>query len=713
MSEVKQNDLDLDILVLWRSLLTNIYSIILIFSICLSLWLIFFIYSPRIYQIDSLIQIESGNDFGRFGGVDKVLFGQESINLEEQIAVYKSFINLSQLIDELQLDVEVNSKKNELRSLKDLKFNNYNYDFGYGEVSKLFVISLNNIDDTFNILDNEKLLAENLEWDKDYVFDRLSLNIQEPKNKLSDYKIIIKNKNDLVNTLKKTITVNKLIRRESFTGGATSILVISYLSENQELAKEILNTSNNIYLNQSLNIKKVEAQTSLEFIKNQLKNVKNELEINENLLNIFKTQNMSIDLEAETLAFIEKAKDLSLQLTTLDLQEVDAKSLYKEGNPLLNRIQAQRRALKEELNFLNSQIELFPESQQEYINLVRNVKVTQTIYESLLERELEFSLAEASTLGNVRVIDPAYVVEKVAPSGFTSLLTTLIIAAFFSFIMLIYRTFSSSVFKLPSELLQRYPDITLLGVLPKFEKDIFTKHKDKLPFEESIETLITNTLIASSTHGEDSSSKTKNNIIQVFGASPGIGKTSISYFLAEGLRKRNKKVLLIDFDFKRGDLHKIFGISKISREDFNKFLKEAYEGSVDQSFLINENLYFIPRAENSSSKSLEIIESPLFKNAVESLRKKFDFVIFDTPPMLSVSDSISLSRFTNLDIFVVLHNSSKISDIRQSTNAFEIVDKKIEYMVFNQFQKPRGWYYYDYYAYKYYKNYDYYRYDDK
>jgi len=713
LSEVKQNDLDLDILVLWRSLLTNIYSIILIFSICLSLWLIFFIYSPRIYQIDSLIQIESGNDFGRFGGVDKVLFGQESINLEEQIAVYKSFINLSQLIDELQLDVEVNSKKNELRSLKDLKFNNYNYDFGYGEVSKLFVISLNNIDDTFNILDNEKLLAENLEWDKDYVFDRLSLNIQEPKNKLSDYKIIIKNKNDLVNTLKKTITVNKLIRRESFTGGATSILVISYLSENQELAKEILNTSNNIYLNQSLNIKKVEAQTSLEFIKNQLKNVKNELEINENLLNIFKTQNMSIDLEAETLAFIEKAKDLSLQLTTLDLQEVDAKSLYKEGNPLLNRIQAQRRALKEELNFLNSQIELFPESQQEYINLVRNVKVTQTIYESLLERELEFSLAEASTLGNVRVIDPAYVVEKVAPSGFTSLLTTLIIAAFFSFIMLIYRTFSSSVFKLPSELLQRYPDITLLGVLPKFEKDIFTKHKDKLPFEESIETLITNTLIASSTHGEDSSSKTKNNIIQVFGASPGIGKTSISYFLAEGLRKRNKKVLLIDFDFKRGDLHKIFGISKISREDFNKFLKEAYEGSVDQSFLINENLYFIPRAENSSSKSLEIIESPLFKNAVESLRKKFDFVIFDTPPMLSVSDSISLSRFTNLDIFVVLHNSSKISDIRQSTNAFEIVDKKIEYMVFNQFQKPRGWYYYDYYAYKYYKNYDYYRYDDK
>ena len=49
-----------------------------------------------------------------------------------------------------------------------------------------------------------------------------------------------------------------------------------------------------------------------------------------------------------------------------------------------------------------------PLAQQKYIDLFREVEISEQVYEELLSRRLEFSIREASTLGNIRIVDKAY-----------------------------------------------------------------------------------------------------------------------------------------------------------------------------------------------------------------------------------------------------------------------------------------------------------------
>ena len=66
-----------------------------------------YINATRIYSINSLIQIEEGNKYSSFSGVDDVLFGGEDINLMI-IALYLSYTNLEKLVSYLDLDIYVN-----------------------------------------------------------------------------------------------------------------------------------------------------------------------------------------------------------------------------------------------------------------------------------------------------------------------------------------------------------------------------------------------------------------------------------------------------------------------------------------------------------------------------------------------------------------------------------------------------------------------------
>ena len=68
---------------------------------------------------------------------------------------------------------------------------------------------------------------------------------------------------------------------------------------------------------------------------------------------------------------------------------------------------------------------------------------------------------------------------------------------------------------------------------------------------------------------------------------------------------------------------------------------------------------------------------------------------------------------TDLLIPVIRHNFSMMRDIKQMLNDFSMINKDINYYIYNAFEKPAGYYGYDYYAYKYYSNYKYYSYESK
>ena len=190
----------------------------------------------------------------------------------------------------------------------------------------------------------------------------------------------------------------------------------------------------------------------------------------------------------------------------------------------------------------------------------------------------------------------------------------------------------------------------------------------------------------------------------IYGATKGVGKTTTSHLVSESLRAQGKKVALIDCDFRQGDLHKIYNTQKIESYD-------AFKVIVDEYNYDKEQVFFIPRLSNSSSDSIAIFNSEIFRDLVKTLKLKFDFIVYDTPPVLSISDSLTLSQYADENIIVIKHDETWFNDLSTVlTNISAVNDNPIK-IVYNFYSRRAFTYnynYYDSYTYSYYSNtYDY------
>ena len=135
-------------------------------------------------------------------------------------------------------------------------------------------------------------------------------------------------------------------------------------------------------------------------------------------------------------------------------------------------------------------------------------------------------------------------------------------------------------------------------------------------------------------------------VIQITSPLPGDGKSTLSSNLAFMIANSGKRVILIDADFRRPTIHKLFGMKKDVPS--NLALVATGEEEFDERELQTaaENLFVMPcgaRIENPS----EILSSPEFSDLLSQLRESFDFVIVDTPPLLAVTDPCAVAAIVD------------------------------------------------------------------
>tara|TARA_X000000950_G_scaffold177861_1_gene215852 strand:+ start:8119 stop:10194 length:2076 start_codon:yes stop_codon:yes gene_type:complete len=669
----------------FRYIAFNVYRIIFIGIICFLIWLAYFIFSPRIYEIQSLIQVDGKSS--NIGSYEQIIGGGgERISLDEQIYLYKSRTNQEEIIKRLDLNIFVDGFVDPLSS-KKIDFSNVTL---LNDVNSYqFILNVSDSDEISITSDGTTRKLKGI-LGKKIEFENIAFQIDSFKEDIlnKDITISVVDYDSAIKMFLDVLTLEKYIGNVNFFNQPT-LLGIGLRTANVELGMDIVNESNNIYIEKGVERNVLEAQKSLNFIKAQNLKVKNDLKRAERELNDFKKSITSVDIELEVEGIVEEVIFLDKELKKLELREAEIKSIYTSSNPILIQLQNQKIELKNQQDRLNAEIESLPETRQEYLNLFRNVQINQVLFEDLLARELEFSIIEASTLGNAFVVDEAFRGPRVSPRGLASLMFTIVMAIVLGILYALIRGRFFSRIQIPSDIVEELPDLKLLGVLSNM-------NNDDREYSDSIDALATNlSLISEETNSEGCK------VIQIIGATKSVGKSTTSVNLAKTLSKRNKKVILIDMDHRRGQLHKFFDINK---PETNIFSQENMDLN---KFKINEYLSLIPRPSKSSSKVFSSIDSPIFRDLINKIKSEFDFIIFDTAPVLAVSDSIALSKYSDHLLLVARHNQSKIDDLYRTLIEFNTVGKSVQYVIYNSFEKPDGFYYYDYYSYKYYSNYDY------
>src|SRR5262249_28292873 len=127
-------------------------------------------------------------------------------------------------------------------------------------------------------------------------------------------------------------------------------------------------------------------------------------------------------------------------------------------------------------------------------------------------------------------------------------------------------------------------------------------------------------------------------VVQVTSPNPGDGKSTLAANLAVSVAQSGKRTVLIDCDFRKPRVHKIFHIEKPEVGLASIITGEATTSAAIRPTRV-DNLSILPAAPGPANPA-EPPTSPEFQAIVDKLRAEYEFVIIDTPPVLAVSDPL-------------------------------------------------------------------------
>ena len=194
------------------------------------------------------------------------------------------------------------------------------------------------------------------------------------------------------------------------------MLEISYLTNDIDKGIEILNYANSYFISKTIEQESQQARQALNFVDQRLENAVIELQRNKNQLKDFRESNKSINVELEIETIIYNLKEIESQINAIDVEIAKAANLFTEDNPIYLDLINQKEILNKQRIEVEKEIKSLPLAQQQYIDLYREYEVNEEIYTQLLNKKLEYSIKEASTLGNLRIVDNAYFEFLVSPT---------------------------------------------------------------------------------------------------------------------------------------------------------------------------------------------------------------------------------------------------------------------------------------------------------
>lgn len=178
----------------------------------------------------------------------------------------------------------------------------------------------------------------------------------------------------------------------------------------------------------------------------------------------------------------------------------------------------------------------------------------------------------------------------------------------------------------------------------------------------------------------------------VTSANPGEGKSTVSGNLALVLAQGESKVLLVDCDMRRPSVHKKFRISNTYGISDLLVGNKKME-SVAHKY--NDNLTIVPSGKIPPNPA-EMLGSKAMTAFLEEMKKHFDYIVLDTPPLQAVADAQILSTKVDGSLIVVRAGVTKKDAVHDAVSIINKVNGNIIGTVLNAADNSKDKYYYYY-----------------
>ncbi|MCB0581347.1 MAG: AAA family ATPase [Phaeodactylibacter sp.] len=173
------------------------------------------------------------------------------------------------------------------------------------------------------------------------------------------------------------------------------------------------------------------------------------------------------------------------------------------------------------------------------------------------------------------------------------------------------------------------------------------------------------------------------NVIGLTSTVPNEGKTFCALNLGVNFARGGKKTLIIDSDFRVPSQLKEDGALK--KKGFSDYLKSE-SVSIEEIIHVNEhtpNLHYIPTRIEENFNPQELLTSPRLAPLIQNLKGAYDYIIIDSPAVGLVSDFLLVSKFLDIQLFVIRRKVSKISFLYGLEKLIKKGRMKNTFLIFN------------------------------
>lgn len=390
-------------------------------------------------------------------------------------------------------------------------------------------------------------------------------------------------------------------------------------------------------------------------------------------------------------------------------QELLAELMRLQGQATQLRMREQM--LDNLITNYNERIEDLPSKSNQLAELRREQEMNESLYQMLRNRYEEARIAEASQSANIRVMDYATVPgSPVKPKTLQSLILGGIFGLIFGGGLAFLLAFINPNIKGEEDL----DDLGLSAVgagipeipavkLPKeakraLDKEVLPLHR-RLVYYRDTDDPVTEAYKDLYVHLTMHRKPTDDNSVLISSTGPQEGKSLTAANLAITFARDGKNVLLVDADMRRPQHHRVFRLKENTGladvlQNRTSSLKEALHSTMV------ENLTVMPSG-TCKTDPVSLLKSDIMQVLRSKLDEHYDYVIYDAPPLLSMSDGIILSRMIpNLLVLATIDQTNR-SALQYLIRKLSKVDREIDGVILNRIdpKEPSGGYYYYYHSY--------------
>lgn len=507
----------------------------------------------------------------------------------------------------------------------------------------------------YNLLADGAVVLENVETGKRYYYqsentDFLEINIKRIYGNKGQIFTLTKISDDVaIKQLSASLKITEASK-------GSNILSIAYQGAKPKKVANILNDVARSAITTDISMKSKNAETLLSFLKAQLPKVEQELDQAQGNLNAYRSRIGSISIHDEARLVLDSISNYDKRISELEFNKSQTAQKLTQNNPELKQVDAAIEKIKSQRSLIENKIKEMPQSDQIFVNLTRQVTIQSELYQNLLQKIRQYSILEAGTVSALQILDPAEVpYNNLNQPLYLIVFIGALLGAFLSILWMFVQTYLFKGIQNPEEI-EMLIDVPSLGALFKNKQQIKQAKQIKKQEISHLRVLAEIDLYDVTLEGVRSLKtalalkimETKNNIICITGPTQGVGKSFVSANLANVLAS-DKSVLLIDADLRRGHLDHYFQ-SKQSlglTEYLNN--KATLEEVISKTRF--ENLDFIKRGA-SCAKSSELLTKKTYNALLDTVNKKYDYVIVDAPPILPVADTLLIIQNNTINFLI-------------------------------------------------------------